>query len=200
MGDTVGPWSPRRSCEPFFARLVATSSALEPRTLAVTMKRPSARRCASKRSRISWMISNVPGRFSSAVRDATKTPWDSSTRPPSICFRLFSRRVVPEETRSRIQSAAPMAGAASSAPSAVDSSTLSKPWSLKNCSARFMYAVTTRSGRSFDHRVSDSKSRSEFTSSQELGTATARWHPPKPSASCTTTRSSSSLPISRSMS
>mmetsp|Transcript_27754 Transcript_27754/g.68262 ORF Transcript_27754/g.68262 Transcript_27754/m.68262 type:complete len:228 (-) Transcript_27754:290-973(-) len=146
------------------------------------------------------MISRVPGRLSRAVRDATSTPWDSSTRPPSICFRLFSRRVTPEETRSRIQSAAPMAGAASSAPSAVVSSTCSNPWSLKNCVARFMYAVTTRRGRSLLQRLSDSRSRMLLTLSHAWGTATARWHPPKPRASCTTTRSGFSLPISRSMS
>ena len=36
--------------------------------------------------------------------------------PPSSCFRLFSRRVTPVDTRSRMMSALPMAGAASSAP------------------------------------------------------------------------------------
>mmetsp|Transcript_14719 Transcript_14719/g.63173 ORF Transcript_14719/g.63173 Transcript_14719/m.63173 type:complete len:201 (-) Transcript_14719:470-1072(-) len=200
MGDTVGPCRPFNSCPPLVASFVATSSALAPRTFAVTMNSPSARKCASRRSSISWMISSVPGRSRSAVRDATRHPCDSSTRPPSICFRLFSLSVVPDDTRSRMQSAAPIAGAASSAPSAVESSTCSKPCSWKNCSARFMYAVTTRSGRSAEKRLSAIKSRSEFTSSHACGTATARWHPPNPSASCTITRSGSSLPISRSMS
>mmetsp|Transcript_15609 Transcript_15609/g.51242 ORF Transcript_15609/g.51242 Transcript_15609/m.51242 type:complete len:339 (-) Transcript_15609:59-1075(-) len=200
MDEIVGPCRPFSSCPPFVTSFVATSSALLPRTFAVTMNSPSARRCASSLSSISWMISRVPGRSNNAVRDATKHPCDSKTRPPSICFKLFSLSVVPEDTKSKMQSAAPIAGAASNAPSAVLSTTCVMPCSRKNCSARFMYAVTTRSGRSFVKRLSFIKSRSEFTSSHAFGTATARWHPPNPKASCTTTKSGSSLPISRNMS
>ena len=34
--------------------------------------------------------------------------WDFKTKPPSICFKLFSRNVVPLLTRSRIASAVPI--------------------------------------------------------------------------------------------
>ena len=43
-------------------------------------------------------------------------------------------------------SAEPMSGAASSAPSALSSTTCSKPCSLKNFRAMFWYPVTTRRG------------------------------------------------------
>mmetsp|Transcript_7606 Transcript_7606/g.27844 ORF Transcript_7606/g.27844 Transcript_7606/m.27844 type:complete len:210 (+) Transcript_7606:353-982(+) len=185
---------------PALLSFFATSSGLEPRTFAVTMNKPCARKCASRRSRSSCTISNNPSRFNNASLDATKTPWLSSTRPPSISFKLFSLSVVPLLTKSRMQSAAPIAGAASKAPSAVEISTCSKPISLKNFSATFGYAVTTRNGRAGPHFGSAINSRMLLISSHACGMATARWQPPNPRASCTMTKSSSPYPISANIS
>jgi hypothetical protein len=82
--------------------------------------------------------STLPGRLprqhqhpARAAAAPTSTPWLSMIFAPSICLRLFSRSVTPVLTRSRMMSAQPMAGAASSAPSALSSTTCWKPCSSK---------------------------------------------------------------------
>nr|GMD91669.1 hypothetical protein Iba_chr14eCG1620 [Ipomoea batatas] len=68
--------------------------------------------------------------------------------PPAISFRLFSLNVVPLLTRSTIASAIPIAGAASSAPSAVEKVTCFNPLSFINLGPIYVNPVATLKGLS----------------------------------------------------
>ena len=127
--------SPRSSSHS--SRRAATSSAEAARILATTDRKPSAFRWASRRSMSSCTTSSRAGEATRAARLATRMPWDCMTVPPSSCFRLFSRRVTPVDTRSRMTSALPISGAASRAPSAPSRRTLVKPLASKKERAMF---------------------------------------------------------------